>query len=37
MQGFLFMEAQPIEELVKRFTAIRASDNAAQAKKAKAP
>jgi EAL domain-containing protein (putative c-di-GMP-specific phosphodiesterase class I) len=25
MQGFLFMKAQPIEELVRRFTAIRAS------------
>jgi diguanylate cyclase (GGDEF)-like protein/PAS domain S-box-containing protein len=28
MQGFLFMEAQPIEELVKRFTAIRAARRA---------
>jgi diguanylate cyclase (GGDEF)-like protein/PAS domain S-box-containing protein len=29
MQGFLFMKAQPIEELVRRFTAIRAAGMAA--------
>jgi diguanylate cyclase (GGDEF)-like protein/PAS domain S-box-containing protein len=37
MQGFLFMKAQPIEELIKRFTAIRASGKDAHSKKAIAP
>jgi EAL domain-containing protein (putative c-di-GMP-specific phosphodiesterase class I) len=34
MQGFLFMDAQPIDELVRRFTAIRKAGKAAKAERA---